>query len=89
MAVIAGKVPPPAAVPAEYVPRVVVKFRPDVKLPYTRAAAEQLADRDRRAWKEVTDAFPGLTLQPYFTSVAEEASAGRRGKPRGPVPPPG
>ncbi len=76
MAVIAGKVPPPAAVPAEYVPRVVVKFRPDVKLPYTRAAAEQLADRDRRAWKEVTDAFPGLTLQPYFTSVAEEALRG-------------
>lgn len=71
MAVIAGQVPPTPAPPAEHVSRVVVKFRPYVRLPYTRAAVEQLSEEDRQAWNGVSDAFPGVALAPYFTSVAE------------------
>ena len=83
MAVIAGKVPPPADLPAEYQPRVVVKFRPDVNVPHARGAAEKLADRERKAWKELTDAVPGLTLEPYFASLGETALRAMSAAPAG------
>ena len=42
MAIIAGKVLPAEEVPVDYKRRVVVKFRPDVRLSYSAAAAEEL-----------------------------------------------
>ena len=43
MAIISGQAPPSEGVPVDYKRRVVVKFRPDVRLSYSAAAAEELA----------------------------------------------
>lgn len=71
MAVIADRVPPPAPLPPDFKPRVVVKFRPDVRLPYTSAATGELAKQAGPGWSELTAAFPGVALTPYFATIAE------------------
>jgi hypothetical protein len=71
MAVIADQVPPPAPLPADFKARVVVKFRPDVRLSYTGAAVDALTKQPGRNWGELTAAFPGVALAPYFASIGE------------------
>src|SRR5437588_301744 len=44
MAMIGGQTPPPQELPGDYKRRVVVKFRPDVRLPYTTDAQTQFAN---------------------------------------------
>jgi hypothetical protein len=71
MAIISGQVPPSEEVPVDYKRRVVVKFRPDVRLSYSAAAAEELASAAPREWNELTAAHPGITLVPYFSTMDE------------------
>ena len=70
MAIISGQAPPSEGVPVDYKRRVVVKFRPDVRLSYSAAAAEELAAATRE-WNELTAAHPGITLVPYFSTMDE------------------
>ena len=62
MAIINGQVPPMEKLPADYRRRVVVKFRPDVRLTYSAAAHSEIATAARREWAELTAAHPGITL---------------------------
>jgi hypothetical protein len=49
--------------------RVVVRFRPEIHLPYSSAAADHLKERTGHAWSELTENFPGIRLEPYFASI--------------------
>jgi hypothetical protein len=69
MAIINGQVPPVEKLPADYKRRVVVKFRPDVRLTYSDAAHSEIATAAPREWTELTAAYPGVTLVPYFSTL--------------------
>ena len=71
MAMIGGQTPPPQELPGDYKRRVVVKFRPDVRLPYTTDAQTQFANTAPREWTELTAAHPGIALVPYFSTLPE------------------
>lgn len=71
MAIIAGQVPTEAALPPDFKPRVVIKFRQDVQLSYSGAAAGELEKYAGRSWRDLTKAFPGLSLVPYFSTLDE------------------
>jgi hypothetical protein len=72
MAMIDGQTPTPQELPGDYKRRVVVKFRPDVRLPYTTDAQTQLANTAPREWTELTAAHPGVALVPYFSTLPEQ-----------------
>lgn len=72
MAIIAGQVPPAQELPVDFKRRVVIKFRPDTRLPYSAAAADELSRVAGREWSELIAAHPGIALVPYFT--LEEAT---------------
>ena len=65
------KLPPPEELPADYRRRVVVKFRPNVQLPYSAAAHTEITNVAPREWAELTAAHPGITLVPYFSTLEE------------------
>ena len=70
MAIIANQAPPaPSAPPHQR--RVVVKFRPDERLPYNEQAPAELNQRSGGAWSDLTGAFPGVRLSPYFSGVGQ------------------
>ena len=71
MAMIGGETPTPQELPASYKRRVVVKFRPDVRLSYTTEAQTQFATTAQREWTELTAAHPGIALVPYFSTLPE------------------
>ena len=71
MAMIGGETPPPQELSGDYKRRVVVKFRPDVRLPYTTDAQTQFANTAPREWTELTAAHPGIALVPYFSTLPE------------------
>jgi Subtilase family len=71
MAMIDGQTPNPQELPADYKRRVVVKFRPDVRLSYTTDAQTQFANTASREWTELTAAHPGVALLPYFSTLPE------------------
>ena len=71
MAIINGQVLPVEKLPADYKRRVVVKFRPEVRLTYSAAAHSEIAAAARREWGELTAAHPGITLVPYFSTLPE------------------
>ena len=73
MAIINGRVPQPEELPADYKRRVVVKFRPDVRLTYSTAAHAEIAARAQREWSALTSAHPGVTLVPYLSTLRESA----------------
>lgn len=52
-----------------YRPRVVVKFRDYVDLPYEDGVEKQLQERQIGAWDRVAEEFPRATLKRLFTSV--------------------
>ncbi len=70
MAIIADRAPPPVPVPADFKRRVVVKFRPDTRLPYSQDAEAELVRREGGAWSALITAFPGISLSPYFSTIA-------------------
>src|SRR5215470_4067992 len=89
MAIISGQVPPAQEVPVNYKRRVVVKFRPEVRLSYS-AAAQELASTAGREWNELTAAHPGIALVPYFSlGEGQLREFARRASQTGqaPVPP--
>jgi hypothetical protein len=43
MAIIEGQVPPAQELPVDFKRRVVIKLRPDTRLPYSAAAADELS----------------------------------------------
>lgn len=71
MAMIGGQTPSPEELHANYKRRVVVKFRPDVRLPYTAEAQTQFANTASREWSELSTAHPGIALVPYFSTLPE------------------
>src|SRR5437763_8294649 len=71
MAMIGAPAPPPQELPGDYKRRVVVNFRPDVRLSYTTEAQTQLATTAPREWTELTAAHPGIALVPYFSTMPE------------------
>lgn len=73
MAIIGNQVPPPAPLPPNHKPRVVVKFRPEAGRPFARAAGEEVAQGAGAAGAELVAAYPGLTFTPYFANLGEAA----------------
>jgi hypothetical protein len=73
MGMISNEVPEAAPPPPDYRPRVVVKFRPGVTLPYSAAAADALGARGGGEWSALAAANPGITLAPYFSTLPEPA----------------
>lgn len=71
MAIIDGQVPPPQELPVNYKRRVVVKFKPEVRLSYSNDAQNQFANTAPREWAELTAAHPGIALVPYFSTLPE------------------
>lgn len=67
-----GSCPPsePIVAPAGYTPRIVVKFRDDIALPYDDHAQEPLENLHIGPWGALTKQFPGMRLRPLFTAVA-------------------
>jgi len=88
MAIIAGQVPPAQELPVDFKRRVVIKFRPGTQLPYSAAAADELARVAGREWSALTAAHPGIVLVPYFNmeeatlrNLAQRSSRARRATP--------
>jgi serine protease len=52
----------------QYRPRVVVKFRDHIQLPYDRTAASQIEELGIGPWEQLAAEFEGITLSPLFTS---------------------
>ncbi|HET9832723.1 MAG TPA: S8 family peptidase [Vicinamibacterales bacterium] len=76
MAIINGQVPTIERLPVDYKRRVVIKFRPNVRLTYSAAAHAEIATAARREWAELTAAHPGIALVPYFSSLPESTLRG-------------
>jgi subtilisin family serine protease len=71
MAVIAGQTPTLKPSRRRAKPRVVVKFRPEVQLPYSSKAQATIADREGRRWARLQAETPGLRLRPYFSTIGQ------------------
>jgi hypothetical protein len=71
MAIVANQALPPVALPPDFKRRVVVKFRPGTRLPYSRGAEAEFAGPESRAWSDLTRMFPGIILSPYFSTLEE------------------
>jgi hypothetical protein len=71
MAMNANRVPPPVDLPEGYEPRVVVKFRSDVQMPYSRIAAEEVVRQFGQRWTNLAGRFSGITFEPYFSTIEE------------------
>lgn len=55
-----------------YAPRVVVKFRDGVSLPYNDQVADSLDKLRVGAWRQLTDEFPGITMRRMFTAASPD-----------------
>jgi hypothetical protein len=86
MAMIGGETPTPEQLPVGYKRRVVVKFRPDVRLSYTTEAQTQFATTAQREWTALTAAHPGIALVPYFSTLPEHILRSLSQPPGGPQP---
>lgn len=71
MAVIAGQIPAPKVSRRKAKARVVVKFRPQIKLPYSSKAQAAIADREGRKWARLEAENPGIRLKPYFSTIGQ------------------
>ncbi len=57
---------------AQHRPRVIVKFRDHVQLPYDRTAASEIGQRGIGQWEQLAADFRGITLAPLFASKKPE-----------------
>ncbi len=73
MAIINGQLPTPTSTSEPLQPRVVVKFKSHVKLPYSSEAVSQLDAPSSAAWRDLATAQPGIELVPYFATLGEMA----------------
>lgn len=55
-----------------YSPRVIVKFRDNVGLPYDDNVARQLEERRIGPWPRLAERFPGISMRRLFNSVEPE-----------------
>jgi serine protease len=55
-----------------YSPRVVVKFRDDVQLPYEDDVEKNLDEWKVGQWDRLVEQFPGINMRRMFTSVTAE-----------------
>src|SRR4051794_33862339 len=55
-----------------YRPRIVVKFKSDVKLTYAVSAEAEFAEAHETTWRSLQRSFPGATLRPYFGTIPRE-----------------
>jgi serine protease len=62
----------PSRPQAQYRPRVIVKFREQIQLPYDRTAAREIEQRGIGPWERLEAEFKGITLAPLFTSTKPE-----------------
>jgi hypothetical protein len=69
MAIIESKVPPAPGLPPDFKRRVVVKFRPDVQLPYSSAAEGELARQTGTRWSDLSQSSRGISLVPFFSTM--------------------
>ena len=53
-------------------PRIVIKFRDEVNLPYHKGAERVLNELGLAPWKNIVEAAPDATLEPVSVSVPEE-----------------
>jgi Subtilase family len=62
---------PPAVPPVRLPPsrRVIVRFKPEVNLPYDSSAAEHLADQAGHAWSEIAGPHPGTRIGPLYPKI--------------------
>ena len=56
----------------QYRPRVIVKFRDYIGLPYDKTAANQIEKLGLGSWKRLEEQFKGITLSPLFASKKPE-----------------
>jgi hypothetical protein len=85
MALIDNQVPVPPTASKGYRPRVVVKLKADAQLPHREMGAAASA-HPGLDWDNLVKANPGLTLKPYFESLAEpQLRAMEAGGARGPA----
>lgn len=52
-----------------YRPRIVVKFRDDVELPYVDGVEEVIEGRHLESWSTLGEAFPGISLTRFYTAL--------------------
>jgi hypothetical protein len=71
MAVISGQTPFSVPMPVDVKRRVVVKFRPVVRMPYSSDADERLGEHLGNAWAGLKATYPGIRLDPYFSTLSE------------------
>ncbi|HEV7645850.1 MAG TPA: S8 family peptidase [Pyrinomonadaceae bacterium] len=81
MTIIKNEVSYAAELPADYKRRVVIKFKPGVKLPYSAEAAGEFAKQSASEWNSLTSAFEGVTLAPYFSTLDESSLRGLMQRP--------
>lgn len=55
-----------------YLPRVVVKFRDYIELPYKDGVEDEIQERKIGLWDQLVREFPGITLKRLYTSVDPE-----------------
>ncbi len=65
----AGKGTPPRPKAPGYAPRVVVKFRDHIELPYDDRVEEYLEKMKVGPWESLKKQFPGISMRRMFTSV--------------------
>jgi hypothetical protein len=71
MTIIANKVPPTPGLPPDFKHRIVVKFKPDVQLPYSSAAEDEFTKQTGTIWSDLSQSIKGIALVPYFSTMAE------------------
>ena len=54
-------------------PRVVVQFRPEVRIPYKDGAETELERLNAGPWSKLTAEFPGITLKTMIRTTSPEA----------------
>lgn len=52
-------------------PRIVVKFRNEVQLPYEGGAERAVVETGIAPWNKLAEKWPGVTLKPVFVSIPE------------------
>lgn len=73
MAIVENKVPQASGLPMDLKRRIVVKFRPDVRLPYSSAAEGELARQTGTRWSDLSQNFKGIKFVPYFSTMESPA----------------
>lgn len=88
MALNNNQVPPPVDLPEDFEPRVVVKFRTDVQRSYSQNAPDEAVSQLGSRWRNLTDRFLGIELEPYFSTLDESTLRSFQSQPaeRAPAP---